>query len=143
MSHDAVKWALEKAPMVKTLKGHDDITARLVLVALAHCANAETGDAFPTVSTLSYRTGAQQRTVQRALRTLEAQGLIRKVGSRNTSNGPIPVWHLSTSQTRPEEDKQAMFDKIEKQRRQERERWQGRQWLKSVADDIHWNYTDA
>ncbi|WP_419617837.1 helix-turn-helix domain-containing protein [Thiolapillus sp.] len=51
--------------------------AKFVLVALAEHVSGEGRECWPSVSRLARMTGCAERTVQRALRTLEAAGLIR------------------------------------------------------------------
>ena len=53
-----------------------------VLLALAWHADPNGRNAFPSVNTIAQRTGYRRRTVQKALRELEAQEIIYAVGSR-------------------------------------------------------------
>lgn len=76
MSNEAVKWAMDDAPMLLTEKGKPDTTSRHVLQALAEHAHKDGGGARPSVLRLQYRTGFDRRTVQRALRRLEDAKLI-------------------------------------------------------------------
>lgn len=46
----------------------------LVLLAIADCASDDGGNAWPSIATLSRKTRVSARTVQRAIRTLEARG---------------------------------------------------------------------
>lgn len=50
---------------------------KLVLLALADCANDE-GLAWPSVATLKRKTNASERTVQRALKSLEAAKILKR-----------------------------------------------------------------
>ena len=52
-------------------------TDKLVLLALADCANDE-GLAWPSIATLARKTGCSERTVQRSLRAAEVAGLVRR-----------------------------------------------------------------
>lgn len=53
-------------------------SARFVLVCLAHHANQDGTNAFPSVATMVKYTGLSERTVRGALRLLESSGLIRR-----------------------------------------------------------------
>lgn len=81
MSTEAVKWAMDDAPMLRTPSGKPDATARHVLQALAEHARKDGSNAHPSVIRLQYRTGYDRRTVQRALRRLEEAKLIRPDGA--------------------------------------------------------------
>lgn len=76
MSKEAVKWAMDDAPMLFTDAGKPDTTGRHVLAALAERAHPDGKGARPSVLDIQYRTGYDRRTIQRALRRLEAAGLI-------------------------------------------------------------------
>ncbi|MHC3450831.1 helix-turn-helix transcriptional regulator [Streptomyces prasinus] len=82
MSTEAVTWAMDRAPMLRTEKGKPDTTARHVLQALAEHASPAGTDAHPSVLRIQYRTGYDRVTVQRALRRLEKGGLIAKDGTK-------------------------------------------------------------
>lgn len=82
MSTEAVTWAMDHAPMLRTEKGKPDTTARHVLQALAEHASPTGTDAHPSVLRIQYRTGYDRATVQRALRRLEKGGLIAKDGTK-------------------------------------------------------------
>ena len=81
MSTEAVTWAMDHAPMLRTEKGKPDTTARHVLQALAEHASPTGTDAHPSVLRIQYRTGFDRVTVQRALRRLEKGGLIERHSS--------------------------------------------------------------
>ncbi|MFF8590020.1 helix-turn-helix domain-containing protein [Streptomyces sp. NPDC015220] len=83
MSTEAVDWAMDRAPMLRTEKGKPDTTARHVLQVLAEHASPTGTDAHPSVLRIQYRTGYDRATVQRALRRLEKAGLIAKDGTRD------------------------------------------------------------
>jgi hypothetical protein len=50
---------------------------KLVLLALADCANDE-GECWPSIATLKRKTGAGERTIQRAIRALELEGVVER-----------------------------------------------------------------
>ena len=100
MSHEAVKWAMDDAPMLLTDKGKPDTTARGVLQALAEHAHKDGSGAHPSVLRLQYRTGYDRRTVQRALRRNETGGLIAATGETNGRT----IWKLALHLKRPASD---------------------------------------
>ncbi|MGA5116869.1 helix-turn-helix domain-containing protein [Streptomyces pseudogriseolus] len=71
MSIKAMTWAMQDAPVEDAGPAH-------VLLVLADHANDDGTGAFPSVDTIAWKTRMGERTVQRHLRTLEKQGLIRK-----------------------------------------------------------------
>lgn len=60
--------------------------ARMVLLAIADCASDDGGNAWPSVATLAQKANVSVRTVQRSIKILTEQGLIR-VGSQTGPNG--------------------------------------------------------
>lgn len=100
MSYEAVKWAMDDAPMLKTPAGNADHTARGVLQALAEFAKKDGTDAHPSVERLEFRSGYDRRTVQRALRRLEKAELIIPYG---TVNGCVR-YRLAMEKLRPASD---------------------------------------
>lgn len=52
-------------------------TEKLVLLALADCANDE-GECWPSIATIKRKTGAGERTIQRAIRSLEECGVVTR-----------------------------------------------------------------
>ncbi|WP_199572684.1 helix-turn-helix domain-containing protein [Streptomyces murinus] len=100
MSTEAVKWAMDDAPMLRTDKGKPDTTARHVLQALAEHARSDGTNSHPSVLRLQYRTGYDRTTVQRALRRLEKGGLILRDG---TTEGRTR-WKLAMQVRRPDSD---------------------------------------
>ncbi|WP_405848072.1 helix-turn-helix domain-containing protein [Streptomyces niveus] len=100
MSTEAVKWAMDHAPMPRTEKGKPDTTARHVLQVLGEHAAPDGSNAHPSVLRIQYRTGYDRTTVQRALRRLEKAGLIAKDGMREGRTR----WQLAMDRTRPESD---------------------------------------
>ncbi|MFD5266720.1 helix-turn-helix domain-containing protein [Streptomyces sp. NPDC058335] len=118
MSTEAVTWAMDDAPMLRTDKGRPDSTARHVLQVLAEHARPDGSNSHPSVLRIQYRTGYDERTVQRALRRLEAGGLIRKQG---TVNGRTK-WKLQMQLKRPEFDWAELEAEAEDAKRQAAER---------------------
>lgn len=106
VSTEAVKWAMDDAPMLRTSSGKPDTTARHVLQALAEHADKYGKNAHPSVTRLQYRTGFDRRTVQRALRRLEDAKLIGRDGAVQDRTR----WQLSLNLIRPVTD----WDDIER-----------------------------
>ncbi|GGU52243.1 helix-turn-helix domain-containing protein [Streptomyces lavendofoliae] len=106
MSTEAVTWAMDDAPMLRTAAGKPDATARHVLQALAEHADKTGKNAHPSITRLQYRTGYDRRTVQRALRRLEDARLISKDGAVQDRTR----WKLSLNLIRPASD----WDEIER-----------------------------
>ncbi|MFF2940840.1 helix-turn-helix domain-containing protein [Streptomyces niveus] len=100
MSIEAVKWAMDDAPMLRTSSGKPDATARHVLQALAEYARKDGSNAHPSVIRLQYRTGYDRRTVQRALRRLEDAKLICRDGVVQDRT----KWRLLVNLARPASD---------------------------------------
>jgi DNA-binding transcriptional ArsR family regulator len=100
MSHQAASWARHDAPMLLTEKGKPDTTARAILGELAEHADENGCNSWPSVLHMAYATGYDERTVQRALRRLEAAGLIVRAG---TYRG-CTRWRLDLSKVRPASD---------------------------------------
>lgn len=116
MSHEAVAWALHDAPMPLTEKGKPDTTARYVLVDLAEHASAGGLNSYPSLLHIQYATGLDERTVRRALRRLEAGGLIHRDGVARNGN---TRWKLALAVTRPETDWAFLEAEKEEQKRRE------------------------
>ncbi|MFE9391645.1 hypothetical protein [Streptomyces sp. NPDC006784] len=106
MSKEAVKWAMDDAPMLLTKAKKPDTTARHVLQALAEHAHADGSGAHPSVLRLQYRTGYDRVTVQRALRRLQAGKLISPIGSVSGRT----EWRLALDARRPASDWQQLED---------------------------------
>ncbi|MGE7432780.1 helix-turn-helix domain-containing protein [Kitasatospora sp. NPDC001175] len=113
MSTEAVKWAMDDAPMLLTEKGRPDTTARHVLQALAEHAHKDGGGARPSNRRLRYRTGYDERTIRRALRRLEDGGLIVADG---TVSG-CTQYRLMLAKVRPMSDWEAL--EVEEERLRE------------------------
>ena len=60
--------------------------AKLVLFALIYHANKDTGLAFPSQVTIAKKTSQHKTTVGRALKLLEAKGMIEYLGSSGRSD---------------------------------------------------------
>ncbi|MFD9256973.1 helix-turn-helix domain-containing protein [Streptomyces sp. NPDC059538] len=112
MSIEAVKWAMDDAPMLRTPAGKPDTTARHVLQALAEHAASDGTNAHPSNTRLQYRTGYDRRTVQRALRRLELEKLIKKDGLVQDRTR----WRLALKTVRPKTD----WDDLERAEEEER-----------------------
>lgn len=69
MAFEDVTWALK----IEGLKARE----RLVLIYLADFSNASKGFAWPSIKTLSKKTGFSQSTVKRAVSSLEEMRLVR------------------------------------------------------------------
>ncbi|WP_406325220.1 helix-turn-helix domain-containing protein [Streptomyces niveus] len=100
MSTEAVKWAMDRAPMPRTEKGKPDTTARHVLQVLGEHAAPDGSNAHPSVLRIQYRTGYDRTTVQRALRRLEKAELIERDGSVDGRTR----WQLAVELVRPKSD---------------------------------------
>lgn len=113
MSHEAVKWAMDDAPMLRTPAGKPDTTARHVLQAMAEHADGKGKNCHPSITRVQYRTGYDRRTVQRAWRRLEAEKLIEQDG---TVQDRIR-WKLAMDLRRPTSD----WDALEREESASRE----------------------
>ncbi|MFD3614462.1 helix-turn-helix domain-containing protein [Streptomyces sp. NPDC058676] len=118
MSTEAVTWAMDDAPMLRTEKDRPDSTARHVLQVLAEHARPDGSNSHPSVLRIQYRTGYDERTVQRALRRLEAGGLIKRQGSVNGRT----KWRLQMQLRRPDFDWAELEAEAEEAKKQAAER---------------------
>lgn len=100
MSHEAVTWAMDDAPMLLTEAGKPDTTSRHVLQVLGEHARKDGTNSHPSLIKIQYRTGYNRRTVQRALQRLEEGGLIRATGVVHDCT----VWALALHLVRPASD---------------------------------------
>ena len=100
MSVEAVKWAMDDAPMLRTPAGKPDTAARHVLQAMAEHANPRGLNCHPSVVRIQYRTGYDRRTVQRILRRLEEARLILPDGIVDGRNR----YRLAMNLVRPDSD---------------------------------------
>jgi hypothetical protein len=140
VSIEAVKWALDDAPMLRTDAKKPDTTARAVLVALAERAYADGSNAYPSLFEIRWRTGYDRATVQRALRRLEVGGLIVSEGP---SKHDTTKYRLVMSCRRPESDKQELKDKDEHERNEAAKRQAKVRNKKEVTDAKSVTVTDA
>lgn len=118
MSTEAVTWAMDDAPMLRTDKGRPDSTARHVLQVLAEHARPDGSNSHPSTLRIQYRTGYDERTVQRALRRLEAGGLIKQQGTVQGRK----KWRLQMHIVRPEFDWAELEAEAEEGKKQAAER---------------------
>jgi DNA-binding Lrp family transcriptional regulator len=118
VSTEAVTWAMDDAPMLRTDKGRPDSTARHVLQVLAEHARPDGSNSHPSILRIQYRTGYDERTVQRALRRLEAGGLIKQQGSVQGRK----KWRLQMHLCRPEFDWAELEAEAEEGKKQAAER---------------------
>lgn len=103
MSHEAVSWAMDEAPMLRTPAGKPDATARWVLTAVAERADKYGRNAHPSIADIRFRTGWDRSTVLRALKRLEDAKLIVRTGV--TKEG-CARWNCSMDMRRPETDRE-------------------------------------
>lgn len=89
MSIAALNWAFE-------LELKDPI-AKVVLIALADQAGEQTGHCWPSIATLTRRTGASERAIQRAINDLVDAGHVIREDRPGHSN----LFHLPVFQTKP------------------------------------------
>jgi hypothetical protein len=129
---------MEHAPMLLTDKGKPDTTARHVLQVLAEYAHPDGSEARPSIMRIQYRTGYDRRTVQRALRRLEAGGLTRAEGTKNDCT----VYRLAMKAVRPDSDWKALEMEEERQRDSDAER-QRRSRARRVTHSNDVTVTDA
>ncbi|MEU7962398.1 helix-turn-helix domain-containing protein [Streptomyces sp. NPDC049097] len=138
MSTEAVTWAMDDAPMLRTGKGRPDSTARHVLQVLAEHARADGSNAHPSIIRIQYRTGYDEATVRRALQRLEKARLIVATG---TVHGRTK-WRLALSLKRPEFDLAELEAEAEEKRRAAAER-QRRSRARRVTDSAPVTVTDS
>lgn len=86
MSIEAVTWALRQ-PIKQS-------SAKFVLVALANCASAESGIAFPSVAYLASATSQDRKTVLANLQRLVEWGQIEDTGKRTGATKQIVVYRV-------------------------------------------------
>ena len=129
---------MEKAPMPLTEKGKPDTTARHVLAVLAEYAEPDGTEARPALMKLQYRSGYDRRTIQRALRRLEAAGLIRPEGTKYGCT----IYRLAVHSIRPESDWKELEMEEERQKGSDAER-QRRSRAKRVTHSNDVTVTDA
>jgi DNA-binding Lrp family transcriptional regulator len=91
---------MDDAPMLRTVGGKPDTTARHVLQALAEHARKDGSNAHPSMLRIRYRTGYDKTTTERAMRRLEQAGLIKRDGVV----GGRTCWRLAVDLRRPASD---------------------------------------
>lgn len=75
---------------------HWNTGTRMVAIALADRVNEDDGGrCWPSIADISRRTGLDPRSVQRHIRYLEAEGVLRREGQRTNASGQ-PVSNLWT-----------------------------------------------
>lgn len=104
MSLTAMQWAMSKAPIKRNAS---QCRNRLVLVALADRYNDDTGFCWPSIKTIATEIGVSERTVHKAIKDLEAAGLIERGNPRwvahlRADRRPI-VWTLNLGMVKPPE----------------------------------------
>ncbi|REF00268.1 helix-turn-helix domain-containing protein [Thermomonospora umbrina] len=130
MSHEAVTWAFDDAPMLRMASsGKRDTTARSVLVALAERADAVGANSHPSLLDVCYRTGFDRKTVREALRRLEAAGLI----TRDGTVGGCTRWRLAMDKRRPPEDREELEREEDAKRAKTAERVRRHRATKAVT----------
>ncbi|MEZ7004993.1 helix-turn-helix domain-containing protein [Streptomyces sp. AD55] len=138
MSHEAVTWAMDDAPMLLTAKGRPDTTARHVLQVLAEYAHADGTNAYPSLVKIQYRSGYDRTTVRRALRRLETGGLVVAVGTvRDCTN-----YTLRMDLKRPATDLDDLKAEIQREREAAAER-QRRSRARRVTQSAPVTVTDS
>jgi hypothetical protein len=130
---------MDDAPMLQTDKGKPDTTARHVLQVLAEHASKTGTNARPSLMRIQYRSGYDRRTVQRALRRLEAAGLITPTGVISGCT----VYRLSMGTTRPASDWKELEAEEARQRDVDAERQRRYRSRSRVTDANAVTVTDA
>lgn len=104
MSIDAMKWALQEAPIPHS---QTHIRDRLVLVYLADRHNPDTEACWPSVGRIARDLGVSEPTVRNAIRELKDLGLISPASQHWVENYPKGrrpnVWQLHMDRTRPKD----------------------------------------
>lgn len=136
MSHQAVTWAMDEAPMLKTDNGKPDTTARAVLVARAERADEDGKNSHASVVDVIWRTGFDERTVQRAEGRLEKAGLLVRDGFHRS--GTVR-WNLDMTKRRDPAERAEIEAAIERRKadnaKRERDRRGRRVDAKSTRAD--------
>lgn len=91
MSYEAVSWAMAQQVGKSSTK--------FVLVAMAHCVNAESGDmvCWPSAKHLAEITGQDVKTIETSVVRLREAGWIVDTGSRRGMTGQVIVYRLNTT----------------------------------------------
>ncbi|MFI7547233.1 hypothetical protein [Actinoplanes sp. NPDC049599] len=123
MSYQAVQWAFDIAPMLRMPSGKPDTTARGVLVARAERADENGIDTHAGVEEIIWRTGYDERTIQRAERRLEQAGLLVPDG---TTRHGTPRWNLNLALCRDEAERAEIAAAVEGRKTANRDRERAR-----------------
>lgn len=91
MSYEAVSWAMAQQVGKSSTK--------FVLVAMAHCVNAESGDmvCWPSAKHLAEITGQDVKTIETSVVRLREAGWIVDTGTRRGMTGQVIVYRLNTT----------------------------------------------
>lgn len=130
MSYEAVQWAMDVAPMLRTSSGKPDTTTRAVLIARAERADKDGKDSHAAISDVVWRTGYDERTVQRAERRLEEAGLLVKAG---VTTWGTTRWDLDMSKERDESERAELEAELAEKRAAHAERERSRRASKKAA----------
>ena len=87
----AIALVLDFAP------AHWSPSTRMVAIALADYANTDTGLCWPSISSLSRRSGVSGRQVQRCLREIEADGWIERTAGVHKVGTNLWTWRKRIS----------------------------------------------
>ena len=129
MSHEAITWALEQAPIPPTEKGKGNPTTKLVVVTLAHHANSEGRNSHPSIDLLCAETELSASTVRESLAQAEACGLIKRDGK---VKGGTTNWTLNLALQRETSIKDRKTANAEKRKKADAERQARRRARKAV-----------
>jgi DNA-binding transcriptional ArsR family regulator len=130
---------MDRAPMLRTAKGRPDTTARHVLQVLAEYSGDDGRGACPSVARIMYRTGYDRSTVQRALKRLQAGGLIERDGKKDGRD----CWKLHMHLVRPEGDWEAVLAEVEQERAADAERQRRSRQRRRVTHSESVTVTDS
>jgi hypothetical protein len=141
MSHEAVTWAMDFAPMLLMPKsGENDTTARAVLIARAERADADGRNSHAGIEDVVWRTGYTRNTVRDAEKRLEAAGLMVRDGK--TSWGSTR-WRLVLTVLRDPAERDQMIAKAEEKRAAHAKRESDRRASRALSDDARARLNDA
>jgi hypothetical protein len=68
---------------------------KAVLSALAFHSNNDSGQSWPSVPLLARETGYKETAVKKAIKLLNAERIISKVGTKPCKNGDVNVWEIN------------------------------------------------
>ena len=86
MSVSASRWAWDQ--------NVHPVSHKIVLLALADCADENTSEAFPSVVEIEKKTGLTRKAVFLALRDLKTRGLIEPTGEHKGATKQISVYRV-------------------------------------------------